>query len=297
MSRFGLPWEFGQERAAAALVLLAVALAGLACCRRWVRGTTLMAPWTWAVVSCAVVAGCEAAIGWSARDAQASWVEPLRFAAAVSTFCPLMAVLGAKRPQDRAWQAIVLSLWGLLAIPSAEVLLLRAGEPLYVAPAWSWLMAVLMLVGLLDYLPTRYWSSCLLACAAQGIMLSAHLPLVPYSAGPDGPLIGLACLAAGIWLAVARSGAGRRARAPIDRVWLDFRDTFGAFWGLRVAERIRASSTRLGWNVTLTWNGVSTVGDEREIPAETSEAIWNALRSLLRRFVSPEWIAQRLGES
>ena len=42
---------------------------------------------------------------------------PLDFAAAMIVFCPAMALLGAKRPQDKPWQLIVLSLWGILALP------------------------------------------------------------------------------------------------------------------------------------------------------------------------------------
>ena len=53
-----------------------------------------------------------------------------RFAAAVLSFAPTMALLGAKRPQNGAWQFVVITLWAILALPAFEVLLRGRGEAL-----------------------------------------------------------------------------------------------------------------------------------------------------------------------
>ena len=95
-----------------------IALAAAARCYRPTRGTTLRAVWWWAVLAMSVVAGPEAFIaagptanGGGAGGYGENWIESLRLAAAAATFCPPVALFGAKRPQDRAWQWIVLSFW------------------------------------------------------------------------------------------------------------------------------------------------------------------------------------------
>jgi hypothetical protein len=76
-------------------------------------------------------------------------------------------------------------------------------------------------------------------------------------------------------------------------VWCDFRDGFGAVWTLRVAQRVNESATRHQWPVTLDWQGFidrHSGQPAEELPAEVVEN----LRTLLRRFVSNEWIDKRL---
>ncbi len=94
---------------------------------RPLHGTTLRAVWWWSFIALGTVVATELAIGIM-QPQDNSWAEPLRFIAAASTFCPLVALLGAKRPQDRAWQWIVLSFWVILALPAAQAWLLRPGE-------------------------------------------------------------------------------------------------------------------------------------------------------------------------
>src|SRR4051812_5911404 len=80
------------------LCSLAVGLAVLGRSYQAVRGTSLVGSWMWA-------AG--ALVGWAAVElaADLSLVgsgnrESLRFVAIAVSFCPIVAVLGAKRPQD-----------------------------------------------------------------------------------------------------------------------------------------------------------------------------------------------------
>ncbi len=79
----------------------------------------------------------------------------------------------------------------------------------------------------------------------------------------------------------------------LDRVWLDFRDAFGAVWGLRVMERMNASAAMLGWPVTLSWQGF-LANEPGAGNVETPQIVEDSLRTLLRRFVSPAWIDERL---
>ncbi|MES1213155.1 MAG: hypothetical protein ABUL64_01075, partial [Singulisphaera sp.] len=107
------PWLCGLALA----IPTAMILASLAVARRYVRGTTLVAPWCWAIVAVALVAAVDGAALLSGSGMTPAWLSAARYLAAIATFCPLMAVLGAKRPQDRAWQLIVLALWFVLALP------------------------------------------------------------------------------------------------------------------------------------------------------------------------------------
>jgi hypothetical protein len=282
--------ENGMAIAASALLWLAATVLLLRG-RARLAGTTLLAPWAWCLAALGAVSAAEVA---SAAGGGSAWREPLRYAAAVSSFCPLMAVLGAKRPQDRAWQWIVASLWGVLAIPGIESLLFRPGQPLYVAPAWSWLLLALWLIAALDYLATRFWPSCLLVLAAQWIWLADYLPLpgaMQLAYDFRARLLGLACAAAAVALVAAGLPRRRQRSDSLDRLWLDFRDSYGAAWSLRVAQRLHEMPHQEAARLSPGWFGL--LGHEPPTAADRA-AIEQSLRPLLARFVSAQWIEQRL---
>jgi hypothetical protein len=95
-------------------------MAVAATCRK-LRGTTLVGSQVWLGTCLVAVAAVDIWQTLAVERANASAAEPLRFFAATLTFCPLMALMGAKRPQDRAWHFIVLSLWVVLALPAMHV--------------------------------------------------------------------------------------------------------------------------------------------------------------------------------
>lgn len=254
-----------------------------------------MAAWWWSIVSLVAVAGVEV---WIADDAlEPATAGALRFFAALSTFCPGMAVLGAKRPQDRAWQAIVLALWLVLALPAGQSMLLGIGA-VELHSAWSWFLVILIAAGGINYLFTRFWLASLIFVSAQLILLAQFLSWLPAVVpGEQAPIVGLGLADAALVLAALGVWPARAAATPIDRVWIDFRDAFGVVWGLRIAERINASARMYGWNVVLSWHGlVQPDGTPAAaLPPETDQAVRESLKTLLRRFVSPAWIAERLG--
>jgi hypothetical protein len=261
---------------------------------RQLRGTTLRAPWWWAAISLALVACSETAIAiwqWGESSAAAQF----RFAAGTLTFCPLVALLGAKRPQDRAWQFIVFSCWVILALPAVQAWLLRPDEPPHVHPLWGWFLVVLIVVGLTNYLPTRFCLAGLLAAAGQGTLMWQFLPFGSNSASQLTSLFGLGLLCAAAVAAALLARVSRRVAEPLDRVWLDFRNQFGVVWGLRVAERMNASAKMYGWDARLAWHGFLTAaGDPAPgIPPAVKAELEKSLRGLLRRFVSDEWIERR----
>jgi hypothetical protein len=306
------------------IVLAAPALAGLAYAWRPTRGTTLRAAWWWSVAAVVAVALTDAATGESAAGASA------RFAAAILTFCPAVALFGAKRPQDRAWQWIVLAFWGILSLPAAEALVFSPHEPPQPHPVWSWFLMGLIVVGCANYLFTRYWLSGLAVAAAQCVLLHSYLPF-SHGESVTKPGAGLSMLMGAILLPALGLPRRVKPRNPLDRLWRDFRDQYGVVWALRIAERINASAHMYNWPVQLDWHGFQnaplaavdrppdsravdrtpravdrspdrSTGPTEGLPAQPlaltlqpSAELDQAFRSLLRRFVSPEWIERRLG--
>ncbi len=279
------------------LIFAVVAMGMLVPAVRKSRGTTLLAPWLWALVSIASLAAAEAWIWWS-DSPRADWVEPLRYAAALTTLCPVVALLGAKRPQDQAWQAIVVSLWAILALPAAENWLLHPFDPLVVHSLRQWFVAIVLIVGVVNWLGTRFWPSGILLFCAQWTLLSRWLPLaVPYDLGAPGAMGLIAAAAALVWLGFPTK---RRTDQPLDRLWFDFRDRFGLVWALRLAERINSTAAMNNWDVHLGRDGFRSRAVPpawQEMPAELEASTITTLNGMLRRFVSEEWIAGRMGQT
>ncbi len=280
----------GPAAAALAGLLGLAGLFVLLLTRRKIGGTTLVAPWVWTIVALVAVAGAEMAVGL-VDSLPLNWRMGLRYAAAMATFTPTMALLGAKRPQDRAWQFIVFSLWAILALPSFEWLLF--GEIKELHPARLVFLLILVGVGALNGIGTRRWLSNLLYAAGQGALMASFLSTtVAALPGALAPVLGLALIVVSLALPM-RGRAVDATAAGLDRVWLDFRDAFGLVWSLRVAERMNTSAAMYDWPVQLGWRGFRNREPGRGdvvVPAAVAES----LRTLLRRFVSADWIDTRI---
>ena len=260
---------------------------------RWrrIRGTTLIAPTIWAVFALACLAAANTAMRSQVVGSIASWQSPLQYFAGVTSLCPAMALFGAKRPQNGAWQFIVLSLWIVLSLPSLHCWLVRSGDAFGIHSAQSWFLLVLLIMTAGNYLVTRFVISSVLVTAAQFAMLGKFLPFsisIPRLAPHSSALCAIAII-----LVVLGLPRKRVVRFSLDRVWLDFRDAFGAVWGLRVQQRVNQSATMYGWNVRLDWQGFTPL-EGSTISPEIEKPLQDNLRNLLRRFVSPQWIAKCL---
>lgn len=260
--------------------------------RSKLRGTTLVAPWIWSLAALVSLAATEILIALSGPP-EPEWAAELRFAAAMSTFCPTIALLGAKRPQNRGWQFIVLSLWAILSLPSIEWLLFDGLREIH--PARFWFLVILIAVGAANGLGTRWWPASMLYCGGQLALVAPFFSAQAALGGSQPPLVGMSALVLAWLLIAAGWPRSRRAALPLDRVWLDFRDAFGVLWALRIAERMNASANMYDWPVTLAWRGF--VARNSDATADVPPAVEESFRTLLRRFVSPDWIDARFGES
>lgn len=270
---------------------LVAGAAGSAVARRQIAGTTLLATWWWSLAAFVATGGLELLVA-NQLIADDTTAQALRYAARVLLLCPTISLLGVKRPQDGPWNFVVLSLWGVLVLPAAQALFLNTGQPLEIGVFHAWFVVVLLLASLVNILPTRHAPAALLATAGQTILLGQYLPL-PLPQFPFDTETGLGMLAASALLYALRPP--RRAKRPLDQLWLDFRDAFGLFWGLRVQERLQAAAKMYNWPVALHWSGWRSAdgGPPPELPDDTRQQITTTFRGLLRRFVSNEWIDAR----
>lgn len=298
---------------------------------RAARLTSLVAANRWETLSLVAIGAVEwcVATGWV--DGAGAWAGPLRWCAASTAFCGWMARLGARRPHGAGWQFVVATLWGVLALPAAEVLFLQRGQSFEIHAARGGFLWVLILGGIVNTAPTRWRGSGILAAVGQGVLFASHLPGLRWEFSDARAEQQAILIAAGL-LTASRAWraclAVRQApRAGLDGAWLDFRDEFGAWWALRVLEQINAVAVIAKWPVRLEWSGfrneestdaagdslatspaalVPVAGEEprgesapdigRLAPPQLA-ALQLALWNLLRRFVAPEWTAGRLGDA
>ena len=261
------------------LVAFAILLILLLSGWRRLRGTTLTAACAWATISTLCLAG----IAFLGPGPTA-----IRFSLLATTFCPLMAVLGAKRPQDKGWQWVVASLWAVLVWPAGQAVLVRS-ESLHLFVAWKLFLAGLILLGPLNYLPTRFWSASLLVALGQIVLLGEYLWQVPTESAAWLPSAAAACFAVAALIVGWSCRSRRRSEknqgplAAHTRRWRDFRDAYGAFWALRILGRVNQTAELCDWPLHLTWAGFEQ-SSEKEPTMEQLAEVDQTMSTLLRRF-------------
>ncbi|MFO0914486.1 MAG: hypothetical protein U0795_16120 [Pirellulales bacterium] len=286
--------------------LCAAVLLGCGLARRrsvW-EGTTLGAPRRWALAAVAIVVAVDLWIAWMQPDGTTR--SAVRYAADTLLLTPFIALLGAKRPQDQGWQWIVVSLWGVLLVPLAQWLAFGQGT-FRLHLTWQVFMAILVLAQLANFSGTSQFSSAVVWSLGQWVLLAPALHrLMPFESMTSQPGVawgrplGMTLLAGAAWWAGTLAGNWDRRGRSWDRAWLDFRDLYGAAWGLRVLERINQPAELAGWPVRLNWSrGFTETEGAAGDPSRVDQPEWTheidrAMRTVLRRFVSPNWLNDRL---
>ena len=171
-------------------------------------------------------------------------------------------------------------------------------------------LPLLVIVGWLNFVGTRRAAAATCVAAGQLMLMRGFLPgVVTTTSSPTGDAIDAAAagliLIGAAWAAVqALASAARRNRpatgtttpreetaaAFINPPFLALRETLGAAWSLRIAERFDTVAAARGWPCRLRFGGLVSDGD----PADTH---WHrdalrAFRALLRRFVTDAWLAR-----
>ncbi len=263
----------------AALVAL-LALQGF----RHQRATTLAAPCLWVAIS----ATCLALGALLEPKLHGIGLSAFRFAIAATTLCPLMAVLGAKRPQDRGWQWVVLSLWVVLVWPAAQAVLLPAGIRVELFVAWKLFLWGLIGIGLLNYLPTKNWLPAIFVAAGQAIFLHEHLWLGNLLNNEWSSTLGIGCLLAAAALVSLRRNALNPQPSTLNSFstqWQNFRNAYGAFWALRILGMVNQTAELRDWPMRLHWSRFETLEDRQPTEEQLAE-LEQTMSTLLRRFVA-----------
>jgi hypothetical protein len=224
--------------------------------------------------------------------------------------CPILSVLGGKRPQHGVWQFIVATLAGVVALPAASALLVRPGSAADVHPLQRWLMLVIVLVAGMNYAATRHAAAAGLVVVGQAILLRRWLPFG--AAVPPAPWLDAAAacvVATGAVVAAVQSfawparrrAAGLRERrvaddpaAVLGDSFLALRETLGAAWSLRIVERFNTVAAERGWPCRLGFDGFHE-GDAETDPAWRRDAARTG-RALLRRFVTSDWLRRHAAD-
>lgn len=257
--------------------------------RGYVRHTTLGAAWGWTVI----------ATGTWLVAAAAQWiflVPPMRrdqlwYLAAVAGLCPWVAVLGARRPGVRVWNWFV-----LLPLTAVSMVWLPHGPSgLPLETPGLIVFGLVLLMGCGNFLGTQFTPTAILAAAAEGLVLASLIGSDSASAA-SRQLRGWAvlCLWIGTFLAVRPQPSGEERPRSWDRLWSDFRNTFGIVWANRIADRVNVQAAKEAWTVRLGPQGFFPAeGQPADTAAAESGKIDHALRWLLRRFVDDEWLDAR----
>jgi hypothetical protein len=256
------------------LVYLALIVAGLfplarACQKN--RRTSLVHAVSWA---CAAWAAWAAALVFGAPHE--TGYDPWRYLALCCTGAAGVAVLGARWPQAAAWNFVVLGLLAVMLLPLGEHLVL--GTPPLDGLRLIFLGAILT-VAILNYVPTALAGPALLLGGACGgecmLLLSAMLP----PAAVVGAHLGLLLVP---WWAWAMSCRSRLDETALNRLWRDFRDRFGLFWGQRLREQYNRGAAQAGLPGRLHWRGWNA---GQVVPTEAQAHAMVALfQALLKRF-------------
>jgi hypothetical protein len=262
--------------------------------------TTLLEAWRWGVVALSVWCGT-----WFITElapiVRGGMADQLWLASAILMVSPLVAALGARRPGSRVWSwFVVLPVIIVLFLPAVTAWNrdlrptdLRLEVPMLIG------YGLVLLMGAGNYLGTRFAVPALLVAAACLIVvwpmsqLADRLPLQRSTANATASIV----LSTAAWLGAWQAGRSTHSRrSAIDRVWNDFRDFFGVVWGRRLMDRINDTARQEGWSVQMHFDGLVQIDASKpaDLSPEQLERVDQALRWLLRRFVDPEWIDERL---
>jgi len=95
------------------------------------------------------------------------------------------------------------------------------------------------------------------------------------------------------WPEVGNDGGHGQLAALVDPPFVALRETLGSAWSLRIAERFNAVAAGRGWPCRLGFTGLVVTAGEG--PVDWQRQAVACCRSILRRFVSPHWLARHGG--
>lgn len=268
---------------------------------RTVRLTSLTAAANWAVWFQATLTVTTIATLFKSRVSPGV-LDQLWYLTAVSALCPFVAVLGARRSRLLEWSLfIVLPLIVVLEWPAlAQLTRCLHGQRLELETPTLLGYAVVLLMGVGHFVGTRFTLPAIAFVVGWlGIVFRFHnsLEFVWRQRDPDF-FVSVAQFTFWQW---AFHASKKQSSVPNGwtRVVLDYRDHFGVVWSTRLTSRINEVAQREKWPCVLTTTGLMPVSanDQASDNSSTDPRVDHAFRWLLKPFVDPEWIDERLTAS
>jgi hypothetical protein len=217
-----------------------------------------------------------ALFGWTVACVLVIAGPSLHFVALTLFGCASVAVLGARNPNAAAWQFVVCGLAVVLMLPQFEASI-RDCPIDFSGVRWAFVCGLGAFASL-NYLFTRLAFPIILLAVGGTLTFFIPKPTDGEPIAIFGHLFGLVC----IWSAPAVGWVSFwdrcRDKSPTSRLWLDFRDRYGAVWALRVMEQFNRSAANAGSEKTIKWNGLNGIDDA---------AAYERLTALLKRFGLP----------
>jgi hypothetical protein len=167
----------------------------------------------------------------------------------------------------------------------------RRSGALEVHDARGWFLWILIAIGWANYLPTRRWVSATCYALAQVILMAEHLPLL--RATPSVTMRNVAWVALVMGAVVVACERPHPTKDRLSRLWLTFRDAYGAVWSLRLMDRLNQTADVAQWPVRVEWDGIRSPQAE-SLTEKQQRSLERCLRTVLRRFVDPDWMTRFL---
>jgi hypothetical protein len=147
------------------------------------------------------------------------------------------------------------------------------------------IVAGTIVVGILNYLPTRLAPAGILLLAGVGLLFRSMIVVEPAAANEDvGFRVGILLVDCVPWLAYASVCARPTAESEFNYLWLDFRDRYGFVWGQRLRDQFNRSAANSTWPVILRWQGLRVKRGSTPPGEPLQGQILATLRALMKRF-------------
>ena len=292
---------------------MGLAFVVISCCGVWfVRGSTAVPAALWSAA--ASTAFAMTMLQQATEELDVATLGIYRVVVAALSVCPVMSLLGAKRPQYGVWQFIVGSLAVVLALPAVSAVLIHPGALPNLHILGRCLLPVLVIVGWMNFLGTRRAVAATFIAAGHLGLIWPLLPGVEFEAAlPQATrdLMSISFITAGGFIALIQAvlAALKRGAVSVNGVqtlpdnedfisrintcFFALRETLGAAWTLRLVERFDSLATQRGWPVRLTFQGMHI--QEQPVQEAPEDSRWQAdtaraMEALMKRFVSSSWL-------
>lgn len=230
-------------------------------------------------------------------------LDQLWYLTAVSALCPFVAVLGARRGRLLEWSFfIVLPLIVVLEWPAlAQLSRCWHGQRLELeTPALiGYGIVMLMCLGTYFFSSGRFSVAVGFWTSSWSIYVFATLiprKLDDWHGTHQKSILTMAIIQLIFWGIVAAASKHTPRHFGWNRVWIDFRDWFGVAWATRIMGRVNEVAQHEQWPWRLTPNGIQQASPDAPNPGspDSDPRVGHTFRWLLKPFVDPEWIDERL---